>query len=215
MLASRNSLSYTFAPRPVTVKAGAPSADPGAKPKAKAKAKLLPRTSITPSCSPASSAKQQVGRPKRPLLEVCHEIVEEFKACGQNESYFGQQPNARRSLNRYVKLFREGLEAAEDSPDYIPSNADNFGLRKQLEVCENLCKAWVKDERFGEFMSKEFISNRNFCRLQPSVVLPAPRWLVRMCLEWEAEVSFRFVSIAVLPSGGVVIAKPFATLVAC
>jgi hypothetical protein len=131
-------------------------------PRAAAKAKAAGGTPAVSAVNTDPGGKRARGRPKRPCLEVCKELLAEVVECEPNGPYFDPSKlDPRRTIARYLKNLRDDMELPTTDKCHVPSTPDAVVIKKQMELARSLCSAWATEGRFTETMSTEYTTAKD------------------------------------------------------
>jgi hypothetical protein len=133
------------------------------------------------------------GRPSHDEKQVAADQLKQFQQCSQDERFFSDLTNNRRTLDRVHKEFSSLINTPENRVDltkpYFENDEENNILRKQLQAALDVCKAWVKVKRVwnAEF-NGAYKAALLFLRADPVAPIPFPVWMAQMFVAQEIEV---------------------------
>ena len=128
------------------------------------------------------SAKKR-GRPTRDRLELAMSTINDFIETARDEKYFHSQINFRRALG----TARDDFVASIGEKDGYPDDEEHRAIAKQLQIAQDLSRAWAKAGSFTEVVSLVFVQSVGFAKLSPPCTSPCPGWLKQLYISFAVE----------------------------
>jgi hypothetical protein len=123
------------------------------------------------------------GRPKRPILALAKELLQDFEKSGDSDKYFGLAANFRRSMERTMRDFQLAVDSKE-----LEATEETTIISKQLQAAMEVSRLWGrKHGQWDAEMYKQCKATKHFLLLHPTASLPFPTWLRQMLLSEDAE----------------------------